>query len=633
MKNIRMYLRNTVSRLLDEARASKERDIAEKAKVNSKVLWKYMKSKTKVKEDISPLYNKKTKKMTNNETEQAELLSEFFESVFTEEPDGDTPKLKQRKLKTPQLKDVEITEEIVLKKLKDLNVTKSQGPDEINPRILKEVADEIAQPLSILYNNLLKSHKVPSEWKSGIITAIFKKGDKKDPGNYRPISLTCILCKLLESIIRDAIVNHMIQNAFFSKYQYGFISKRSATLQLLKVMEIWCNILDKGGTIDAIYMDFMKAFDTVAHRRLIEKLRSYGITGNILSWIEDFLKNRKQCVNVNGYKSKWCNVTSGIPQGSVLGALLFVIFINDLPENIKSNIFLFADDTKFFKEVTNDEDAQVIQEDLNTLNKWSNTWLLKFHPDKCVNMRISTSRNNQTEKYKYTLGNSELKYVDKVKDLGVVVDSKLKYDQHMSAKVNTANSIMGTIKRTFKHLDNDTFKLLYCSHVRSQLEYGNQVWSPYLKKDVKLVESVQRRATKCIRAIKDLSYPERLEHLKLPSLSYRRARGEMIEVWKMINVYDQEVIPTLLKPPQDFTRGHTHKLYTSKCKKVHPKQHSFNQRVVKPWNSLPESVVNSPTLNTFKNRLDKHWENNKYYVDGLSSASDGPDAGGTLLQR
>ena len=542
-------------------------------------------------------------------------LSDFFESVFTEEPDGEVPKPSEKHLKTPPLEDINITQEKVLKKLKKLNITKSQGPDEIGPRILNEIANEIAQPLTILYNNLLKSHKVPGEWKKGIITAIFKKGEKTEPDNYRPISLTCILCKILESIIRDAIVEHMKQNEFFSKFQYGFINKRSATLQLLKVLGIWCEILDAGGTIDNINMDFMKAFDTVPHKRLIAKLRNYGISGHVVAWIQEFLTERTQCVSVNGYKSNWRNVRSGIPQGSVLGALLFVIFINDLPENIKSHIFLFADDAKFFREVSDEKDATIIQEDLETLDKWSNKWLLKFHPDKCVNLRISTNKNNGPEKYKYTLANKELKDVDNVKDLGIIVDSELKFGQHMSVKINKANSIMGTIKRTFKHLDVETFKLLYCSQVRSQLEYGNQFWCPYLKKDIKLVESVQRRATKCVRNLKDLSYRERLQHLKLPSLSYRRSRGAMIEVWKIFNVYDREVIPTLPRPPQDKTRGHNLKLYSSKCKKRHPKQHSFNQRVVEPWNKLPEIIVNSPTLNTFKNRLDKHWETKKYKTE------------------
>ena len=174
---------------------------------------------------------------------------------------------------------------------------------------------------------------------------------------------------------------------------------------------------------------------------------------------------------------------------------------------------------------------------------------------------------------------------------------------------------MGTIKRTFKHLDLETFKLLYCSQVRSQLEYGNQVWCPHLKKDINLIESVQRRATKCVRQIRHLSYQERLETLQIPTLTHRRARGDMIEAWKILNIYDKEITPTLLKPPQGVTRGHTQKLSGSQSKKLHPKHHSFNQRVVNPWNSLTENVVSSPTLNVFKNRLDQLWKTRKYSIE------------------
>ena len=268
---------------------------------------------------------------------------------MVDEPEGDIPRIPSKPLTTPPLDTINVTAEMVIKKLKDLNVTKSPGPDEIHPRILKEAAPSLAPALAILYNNTLKSHEVPDEWRTALITAIFKKGDKSDPSNYRPISLTCIICKVLESIIYDHIVQHMVNNKLFSKSQYGFISKRAAALQLLNVLEIWCNILDEDGIIDDINMDFQKAFDTVPHRRLLGKLESYGIQGDTLGWIQAFLTERKQRVMINGHSSEWSDVKSGVPQGSVIAALLFVIYINDLPENIKSHLYLFADDCKFFR--------------------------------------------------------------------------------------------------------------------------------------------------------------------------------------------------------------------------------------------------------------------------------------------
>ena len=243
----------------------------------------------------------------------------------------------------------------------------------------------------------------------------------------------------------------MTINNLFSPKQYGFIKGRSTTLQMLKVLQSWVSTLDNGGTIDDINLDFMKAFDKVPHKRFIYKLQQYGISGKVIRWIENFLKNRVQRVNVNGYYSEEKEVLSGVPQGSVLGALLFVIYINDLPENIDSDLYLFADDTKFFRQINSYQDCWTVQKDLNLLELWSRKCLLKFHPDKCVVLRLKS--NQETAKYTYRLNNHEVKSVSSVKDLGITVDEELKFREHMISKVNKANPVMGTIRRTFKYLD------------------------------------------------------------------------------------------------------------------------------------------------------------------------------------
>ena len=605
--------RNKVTKLIEDAEIILESNIASESKVNPKKLWKYIKSRTKPRSNISHLINNKTGKLTENDKEQAEVLASQFSSVMVNEPDGELPDIPDKVLETPQLSSIHVTEEMVLKKLRNLDPTKSPGPDDIHPRVLKETASAIAPALTALYNNILTSHDIPEDWRTAIITAIFKKGAKSDPGNYRPVSLTCIICKILESIIYDAIIEHLIKNKLLSKNQYGFISRRSASLQLLAVLQLWCSILDESGNeIHDINMDFMKAFDTVPHRRLIKKLRSYGITGDILLWIEAFLQGRKQKVVVNGSSSGWCDVISGVPQGSVIAALLFVIYINDLPENIRSHLFLFADNCKFFREIATQEDIDIMQADLDTLFEWSQKWLLTFHPGKCVNLRITLRKD--TEPHVYHLGNDDLKNVDEVKDLGVTVDGKLKFESHISGKVNKANQLWGAIKKAFKHMNSDIFKKLFCAHIRPHIEYAVQFWAPYLRKSINQIESVQRRATKNIPGFQNHSYKERLQLLDLPTLAYRRLRGSMIEVYKMINVYDPEVTP-----PLDIrsyrTRGHNQRLYVKPANKLHPKHHSFQHRVVNPWNSLPSDVVNSPNLDTFKNRLDKHWKNLKLKFD------------------
>ena len=291
---------------------------------------------------------------------------------------------------------------------------------------------------------------------------------------------------------------------------------------------------------------------------------------------------------------------------------MFAIYINDLPENIRSHLFLFADDCKFFREIASQEDIDIMQADLDTLFEWSQKWLLTFHPGKCVNLRITLRKD--TEPHVYHLGNDDLKNVDEVKDLGVTVDGKLKFESHISGKVNKANQLWGAIKKAFKHMNSDIFKKLFCAHIRPHIEYAVQFWAPYLRKSINQIESVQRRATKNIPGFQNHSYKERLQLLDIPTLAYRRLRGSMIEVYKMINVYDPEVTP-----PLDIrsyrTRGHNQRLYVKPANKLHPKHHSFQHRVVNPWNSLPSDVVNSPNLDTFKNRLDKHWKNLKLKFD------------------
>ena len=288
---------------------------------------------------------------------------------------------------------LDLGQDIVHKALCKLNISKSPGPDGVHPRILYELRDVLCKPLSLIFKSSMESGVVPSEWKKANITAIYKKGSKKLAGNYRPVSLTSVVCKLMESIIRDSIMEHMSKNNLLNSQQYGFVSGRSTVLQLIKVMDRWTEILDKGGCVDVVYCDFLKAFDKVPHKRLVQKLNYYGIAPLLVNWIKEFLSDRKQKVLVNGECSTWYEVTSGIPQGSVLGPTLFVMYINSLPDVIsQSSSYLFADDTKLANGIFENSDCEALQSDLNNMVEWTEKSLLKFHPDKCVHMTIWTHR-------------------------------------------------------------------------------------------------------------------------------------------------------------------------------------------------------------------------------------------------
>ena len=208
---------------------------------------------------------------------------------------------------------VDLSVTAVIKVLSKLNMAKSPGPDGIHPRVLYELRDTLGKPLSVIFQSSLKRAEIPDDWKCANITAIHKKDSKKIAGNYRPISLTSVVCKIMETLIRDSLMDYLKRNNILSRLQFGFVSGRSTVLQFLKVMDLWTETLDKGGNVDVVYCDFLKAFDKVPHRRLIQKLEYYGVKNPVLGWIKAFLSERKQRVIVNGSFSEWREVLSGIP--------------------------------------------------------------------------------------------------------------------------------------------------------------------------------------------------------------------------------------------------------------------------------------------------------------------------------
>ena len=307
-----------------------------------------------------------------------------------------------------------------------------------------------------------------------MVVPIFKKGDKQNPGNYRPVSLTSLPCKILESLIRDEMMHHLTTNDLLSDDQHVFRPKRSCSTQLLESIDNWSKLLEDSKPVDVVYLDFKKAFDTIPHKRLLNKLRSYGISGKLLAWIESFLSERRQQVTLGGHRSNLVPVVSGVPQGSVLGPLLFLLFVNDLPDAVDFPIKLFADDAKLFSGVSAERDAVALQADLDALMVWSDSWQMAFNEDKCKVMHIG-ARNRISS---FHMRGHLLESVEVERDLGVQIDVLLKFRQQAAEVIAKATRVLAVIRRSFALLNEVILPLLYKSLVRPHLEYGNIVWGP-----------------------------------------------------------------------------------------------------------------------------------------------------------
>lgn len=361
--------------------------------------------------------------------------------------------------------------------------------------------------------------------------------------------------------------------------------------------------LDQGKPVDVVYLDFQKAFDKVPHKKLLFKLREMGITGQIYDWISDWLNDREQRVVLLGRCSEWVRVRSGVPQGSILGPLLFLVYINDLEDNIVGLMLKFADDTKLYGSVATPADERQLQLDLDTLGQWSDCWWMPFNVGKCKIMHFGHNNRNAD----YFLQGIKLQVVTEERDLGIIMQSNLKCDKQCAKAVKTATRVLGMIKRTFVHLDKVVFLALYKSLVRPHLEYCVQAWCPHYCKDIDLLERVQRRATKMVTVLGKCSYEDRLKILGITTLETRRVRGDLIEVFKILKGVVNVESKIFFNVVESGTRGHSLKLFKPGCR-LDVRKYFFSHRVIEVWNSLPEEVVSSATVDRFKSKLDTHME-------------------------
>ena len=457
-----------------------------------KRFWNYIKSLRKDNTGISSLNDKG--RLFNEPKDKANILNRQYMSVFTQEDQGDVPNPTGSSY--AKMDDITVTTEGVRKLLIKSNPNKASGPDQIPARILKECSEGIAPILALIFNRSLQEGQVPRDWRHANVTAIFKKGSRYDASNYRPVSLTSLSCKLLEHIVVSQTMKHLDKHNILSDCQHGFRARRSCETQLLAMCHELAHSLDQNIQTDMIVLDFSKAFDRVPHQRLLQKIHHYGVQGTTHNWISSFLQDRTQQVVVDGQTSDTVPVISGVPQGTVLGPLLFLLFINDLPAGLTSNTRLFADDCIIYRHIRTDVDHQILQNDLDKLADWEKRWGMDFHPKKCSVLRVTRSRSPKLNDY--MLKGITLQLDKTTKYLGVDLQSNLSWNSHLNRVSKKANSMLGFLRRNLRTTNEDTKTNAYIALVRSNLDYCSTIWSPHQQGQIRKIEMVQRRAARYV---------------------------------------------------------------------------------------------------------------------------------------
>ena len=614
-------LENKINKLLEDLkklssskRSRREMKAIQKIKSNPKYFYSFAKKLSKTKQNISQLLDSKGNLQTDRKI-VADILQDQFTSSFSD------PNYLHKKIPAPQnantiLSDISFNTEDIIKAIDEIRAS-SSCPDFGTPAaILKRCKVPLSKPLYLMWNESLLTGKVPAYYKQQLITPVYKKGSRIISSNYRPVALTAHEIKIFERVIRSKVVDYLESKSLLLSKQHGFRKGKSCLTQLLKHYEnVLLNLLDNNET-DAIFLDYAKAFDKVDYDILFQKIKNIGISGKLFNWIKDFLSNRKQVVVVDEILSYIASVVSGVPQGTVLGPLLFLIFLNDIEKCIKSSeLSCFADDTRICKSISLTSDCHLLQDDLLNIATWSSDNNMVLHEDKFVYLNFNVRHFKfslqylpfYAENFRYSTSTDMiLERSETVKDLGITFSENLDWSFHVSDIAARAKKKAGWTLSVFRDRSPSVMLTLYKANIRSHLEYCCPLWVGLSQRDSQILESIQRSFTnKIICPPSVQNYWDRLRFLQLMSLQRRRERYVILHMWKIfhqitsndlnITFYESARFGTLANvPPLSPNNGKAQTLYDS----------SFCVKGPQLWNTVPKVIRNVDTFTNFKVKLD-----------------------------
>ena len=541
--------------------------------------------------------------------EKANIFNKFFAEQCTPLKNGSVLPVNQMFLTQSRLDSIIFNENEILKIVRALNINKAHGYDDISIRMIKICDKSLLKPLIILFENSTKSSCYPDIWKRSNIIPVHKKNDKQLVNNYRPISLLPIFGKIFEKIIFNKIYNFLLEENLLNPSQSGFRPADSCINQLLAITHEIFEAFDCNPTLEvrSVFLDISKAFDKVWHEGLLYKLKSMGISGELYNLLENYLSGRFQRVILNGKTSSWQPVLAGVPQGSILGPLLFLVYINDLPDELKSNAKLFADDTSLFTIVKDkNESTNILNDDLQLISRWAYKWKMLFNPDpKKPAQEVVFSRKKQKQNHPILrLNDIQVERNTYQKHLGLILDENLNFKQHVDSAISKVNKGISVIKKLRYTLPRKSLVTIYKVFLRPLIDYGDIIYDqPNNDSFCEKLESIQYQAALAITgAIQGTSRDKIYAELGLESLKARRWFKRLSCMFKIINEQAPKYLMDLIPKCNQIVRTRNSHIPIIHCR-TDCFKYSFFPSTLRDWFNLDENIRYSESISTFKNKL------------------------------